>query len=112
MAAELPLSDDERRVLEALMRQDAMVHDKTLEQLASATGLETSDTQRVLGELHQRSPPLALPMIDEWLGERFWISTPYAPEAIEASDGPTHERGESPNFSADSLSSRGPPSSG
>jgi hypothetical protein len=76
------LSDDQRRVLEALMAERAGPAQKTEAALAERTWI--AKVGRVLGELEAFDPPLVEHDVDETFGTRIWQATPAAGELLDA----------------------------
>jgi hypothetical protein len=76
------LTEDQRKVLDALMVEGATVADRTEAGLQARTGLP--DVRPVLGELERLTPPLVeLVGVDETLGTQFWGVTLDAAEWLD-----------------------------
>jgi hypothetical protein len=76
------LSGDQRKVIEALMNQDAAPADRTLDALRERTGIDR--VSPILHELEAFDPPLVEHEVDEGLGTRFWWATNAAGDLIDA----------------------------
>lgn len=83
LAADPPLTDGERKVLNVMMLPDRGVADCTTEAIASAIGAEFDAAQRILRGLEERHPQLAHPEADAHLGKQVWLITHEAAEAFE-----------------------------
>jgi hypothetical protein len=70
------LSEDQQKVLAALMADRAGPAQRTEAALAERTWI--AKIGRVLGELETLEPPLVQHGIDEMLGRRVWHATPAA----------------------------------
>jgi hypothetical protein len=76
------LSDDQRKVLDALMAERAGPAQRTETWLAERTWI--GKVGRVLGELEAFDPPLVEQDMDEMLGTRVWQATLAAGDLLDA----------------------------
>jgi hypothetical protein len=77
-----PLSDDQRKVLDALMAKGAGPAQRTEAWLAERTWI--GKVGSVLGELEAFDPPLVEHDVDEMLGTRVWQATLAAGDLLDA----------------------------
>jgi hypothetical protein len=75
------LTDDQRRVLEALTDKDATAAEKTDRALAERTGI--TRVVKVLIDLEAFDPPLVEHDVDSKLGTRVWWATPAAADQLD-----------------------------
>jgi hypothetical protein len=76
------LSDDQRKVLEALMNPNATAAERTEAALRKRTGI--ARVESVLIELEEFDPPLVESDVDATLGEPVWIATIAAGRLLDA----------------------------
>jgi hypothetical protein len=81
LSRERSLSDDQRRVLEALMDKDATADEKTDLALVQRTGI--ARVVKVLVDLEAFDPPLVGYDEDSKLGVRVWWATPAAADQLD-----------------------------
>jgi hypothetical protein len=77
----MPLTDEQRKVLDALMAEDAGPALKTEAALQDRTGID--HVGRVLRELEAFDPPLVEHGVDDVLGTRVWIPTVAAADLLD-----------------------------
>jgi len=80
------LSDDQQKVLAALMADRAGPAQRTEAALAERTWI--AKVGRVLGELETFEPPLVQHDLDEMVDTRVWQATPAAGDLLDAQRGP------------------------
>jgi hypothetical protein len=79
----MPLTQDQRTVLDALIIQDAIPAERTAESLREQTGL--FHVLPVLRKLEEDfDPPLAAHDVDQTSGTRLWWATPAAGDLLDA----------------------------
>jgi hypothetical protein len=80
------LTSLERQVLGVLiLGPDARIADRTVDAIATRSGLSEGEVRRTLAQLESLDPTAVHRDVDAKLGVEFWIALPPAIEALEAS---------------------------